>query len=59
MKPHDKTAVDRHMALIAKQRMNRNVRLAESSRTPVSCWPTTHDLPRTLVQLRRDVMIGA
>ena len=58
MQPRDTIVVDRHIALIAKQRMRRNVRLAESSRAPALWCTATYDLLGLLVHLHCDVMIG-
>ena len=58
MKPHEKIVVDNHIAFIAKQRMYRNVQLAESFRAPVLWWTTTYDLLRALVHLHCDIMIN-
>ena len=43
MKTHDTTVVDCHIAFIAKQRMHRNIRLAESCHAP-ALWRHDRDV---------------
>ena len=43
MKPHDTTVVDCHIAFIVKQRMHRNVWMAEDFRAP-ALWRQDQDV---------------